>query len=59
MYDAISSMVTPVWLMDAWTLSSRFRLSIDATLGESLGFDGVELAVVVVLDILLWLGVAG
>lgn len=59
MYEAISSIVTPVWLMDACTLSSRFRLSMDATRGDSLGFAGVEVAVEVVLDILLWLGVTG
>lgn len=40
MKAAISSMVTPVSLMDACTLSSRFKLSMDAGRGESLGFSG-------------------
>lgn len=32
---------------------------MDATRGDSLGFEGVEVAVEVVLGILLWLGVRG
>ena len=32
---------------------------MEATRGDSLGFEGVEVAVEAVLDILLWLGVSG
>lgn len=58
MYDAISSMVTPVSLIEAWTRASRLRLSIDATLGESLGLAELGGALGVFFGVIR-LGVAG
>lgn len=59
MYDAIWSMVTPVLLMDALTLASRLRLSIDASRGGSFAFVGVEPGVALDAFFGLLFGVAG
>lgn len=40
MKEAISSIVMPVSLIEAWTLESKFRLPMEATRGESFGFVG-------------------
>lgn len=61
MKDAISSVVTPVSLIDAWTLESRFRLSMDAGRGERFALTGESTADALegLFDGLRLFGVAG